>query len=552
MNYFFTFISVLALSIGLHAQDCSVGLVTYCYDNSEDVTFTYCPDNPATQVISVTLLDYAIESGYDLMTFYDGTDTSAPVLATYDGSGTSGYSYIGTAVADGGTGCVTVRIESDNIWSCTSGEIVGNTSWNVECQTLCMPPTAVISASNTELCATTAENQTIAEVVTFDASASTHANGTSFVAYYWDFGDGNTETTVAPTTTHSFADEGGYLVQVIVEDDLGCTSTILEEVLIQVAGVPSFALGSDADPSGICAGTSINLTDGTSPYVWNEVANQPDPDPTALPDGTGDSYSSSVIFNQFGDNDIIEDGANMLIIVDMEHSYMGDLDMEIVCPDGTRIKLLDFATNNMGNCNVGGAGEYASGETAPGPGQEYMFDSNAAILFSSFDGPGSTSVLGVDIPSGTYAPDESFAGANGCPINGEWRIEITDNYNLDDGTLFTWSIYLGATDLAKIELASFATTTAALAWTGEGVTGTVGIPSSNPTSTYSLMHTDNFGCDFEDQLDILVLDPSDPICIAASGNDISGEIFRDFDGDGSRGHERPRPTRGTHRFVRRR
>lgn len=148
---------VVAFTLGLHAQDCSVGLVTYCYQNDADVTFTYCPDNTANQVISVTLLDYSIEAGYDLMTFYDGTDTSGPVLATYDGNGTSGYSYIGTSVADGGTGCVTVRIESDNIWSCDSGEMA-STTWNVECQTLCNPPIAAFTSSSTQVCATTASN----------------------------------------------------------------------------------------------------------------------------------------------------------------------------------------------------------------------------------------------------------------------------------------------------------------------------------------------------------------------------------------------------------
>lgn len=232
-------------------------------------------------------------------------------------------------------------------------------------------------------------------MITFDASSSTQADGSSFTSYYWDFGDGTTETTAVPTTTHAFADEGGYLVQLIVEDDLGCLSTALVETLIEVSGSPDFSLDSDADPLGVCPGTTINLLDNTLAYTWTEPAIQPNPDPTVLPDGTGDSFTSSVFFNQFGASDIIEDGGNMVVMLNFEHSYLGDLDIEVVCPDGTRVKLVDFASNNMGNCNVGGAGEYDSGETAPGAGDEYYFDSNSATYFTSFSGPGSTSVDGV-------------------------------------------------------------------------------------------------------------------------------------------------------------
>lgn len=516
---------------GLNAQDCSVGLVTYCYENNEDTEIIYCPDNAATQVISVTMLDYDIESGYDLITIYDGSGTGGTVLAEFDGSGTSGYSYIATSVADGGDGCITVHVESDYGWSCDSGHF-GNTEWEVACQTICNPPTAALTANQTEMCSTTALNQASPANVLFGAGGSTHADGSSFIQYDWDFGDGITTTTSTPNVAHTYSAGGGYIATLVVTDDLGCLSTELEEVFIKVSTTPNYMLSSDADPGGVCPGTTVNLSDSSTPYTWTETQNQPNPDPTPLPDGTGDSYTSSVTFNQFGSSDVIADGANMKVMLDMEHSYMGDLDIEIVCPDGTRVKILDFSSNSMGNCNVGGAGEYDGGEGDPGDGGEYWFEVGASTDFSSFSGPGSTSATGVDIPEGTYAPDESFADFDGCPINGIWTVEITDNYNLDDGTLFTWTIELGAIDQAKISLESFVTTIDDTSWDGENLTGTVATPTTPGTATYTLTTTDNFGCEHTGTTDVIVLPLSDPACTASGSNSISGKIFRDMDANG--------------------
>jgi PKD repeat protein len=64
----------------------------------------------------------------------------------------------------------------------------------------------------------------INEVVTFDASSSSDPDGT-VVSYFWDFGDGNTETGSYATATHSYAVEGTYNVALTVTDNDGLTNT---------------------------------------------------------------------------------------------------------------------------------------------------------------------------------------------------------------------------------------------------------------------------------------------------------------------------------------
>jgi len=58
----------------------------------------------------------------------------------------------------------------------------------------------------------------------FDASASTVAYGT-ITTYEWHFGDGETETTSAPTTTHVYAKAGEYTATLTETDSAGTSTT---------------------------------------------------------------------------------------------------------------------------------------------------------------------------------------------------------------------------------------------------------------------------------------------------------------------------------------
>jgi DNA-binding beta-propeller fold protein YncE len=58
----------------------------------------------------------------------------------------------------------------------------------------------------------------------FDASASSDADG-AVASYRWEFGDGQSETTSAPTTTHTYAAVGPYTPTLTVTDEAGCSTT---------------------------------------------------------------------------------------------------------------------------------------------------------------------------------------------------------------------------------------------------------------------------------------------------------------------------------------
>jgi len=50
------------------------------YSVDENIVWTLCPDDPATQLISVTFNEFDAEDGWDGMQVYDGNSTAAPVL----------------------------------------------------------------------------------------------------------------------------------------------------------------------------------------------------------------------------------------------------------------------------------------------------------------------------------------------------------------------------------------------------------------------------------------------------------------------------------------
>ncbi|RKT78480.1 PKD repeat protein [Terracoccus luteus] len=74
-------------------------------------------------------------------------------------------------------------------------------------------------------------------VVAFDASASSDADG-SVASYAWDFGDGDTATTVKPS--HTYAAAGTYTVTLTVKDNQGLASDVVTKS-VAVQGVTAWA-----------------------------------------------------------------------------------------------------------------------------------------------------------------------------------------------------------------------------------------------------------------------------------------------------------------------
>ena len=86
------------------------------------------------------------------------------------------------------------------------------------------PPTVVFTTSP--------ENPEPGQAIFFNASASTAAAGRVLVDYFWDFGDGTTATGAA--VSHTYANEGSYVVTLKVTDDARTFAVSSQSVTVEV------------------------------------------------------------------------------------------------------------------------------------------------------------------------------------------------------------------------------------------------------------------------------------------------------------------------------
>lgn len=176
-----------------------------------------------------------------------------------------------------------------------------------------------------------------------------------------------------------------------------------------------------------------------------------------LPDGSGQNYESSVTISGFGPNDSIASSADVgLFAVNMEHSYLGDLEMLIECPNGQRATIFNSydGVNDIipGGFNGGGTylgDAYDTNLGNPGIGWDYFFDPNNATfgtIATEFAG-GNTVTTTISSgnamnPNGVYMPEDDWSTLVGCPVNGTWKLITRDNLSIDDGYIFGWALLL--------------------------------------------------------------------------------------------------------------
>ena len=207
-----------------------------------------------------------------------------------------------------------------------------------------------------------------------------------------------------------------------------------------------------------------------------------------LPDGVecdgSCSYRSPVTFTAFSDGATISSVEDIKYVrLNLEHSFIGDIYINITCPNNQKADLMRFAGNGSSSCdgvipqssrrwlsgnNIGEDNFFglandsenssqpcdanASGNQ-PGIGWNYCWSSNttSGYQYASGDGiiyrsghahNGRVDSSNVAARSNFYHPDESFASLVGCPLNGTWYIEVVDGFSIDNGYIFEWELAL--------------------------------------------------------------------------------------------------------------
>jgi gliding motility-associated-like protein len=547
MNKGFIFLLLLN-SVVMYSQDLFMqdGTFTQCsgnfvdsggsggdYGNNEFFTMTICPDIPG-HAIQLDFSSFFTEPDTDYLQIFDGPDIMAQIIGLYSGGDNPGTT---SATGNNPSGCLTLVFESSA--STTEFGWSAAISCYEPCQTIISQLDSASPPPNGDGYIRVCPN----EEITLTGSATFSIDGTG-ATYEWDLGDNN--TIAGQTATFSYPDPGVYLVNLNVRDTNtsndpeGCTNNNLINQVVQVGNNPDFT-GTGASLAIVCLGESTTLTGMVTPQEFINDCTPPVSGTTFLPDGTGVTYETTVTVTCYGSNQILTDVNQLLnVCLNMEHSFLGDLDIVLVSPIGQTVRLHDRSgdSQNLGIPWATGSIDGNSSNTTPGIGLDYCFvpDDTLPTLvegtqtngtFPAGDGPGT--YTDSFIPSGNYRPIDSFDNLLGSPLNGNWTIRITDNFILDNGYIFEWGIEFDPSILPP-DL-SFTPIIVSENWDADpSIVNTSGNsitvqPDTTGTHCYTYRILDDFGCEYTDEVCIEIT--PNPIA-----NSVPDQLFCDDNNDG--------------------
>jgi len=252
----------------------------------------------------------------------------------------------------------------------------------------------------------------------------------SLSVFVWTFGDGYADT--GTCVTHAYSAPGIFPVNLTVIDTNNCSF----DTLLYIYSSPSFNVNYWGSSDTLEVGDTLFLDGSVNANEMSFVD-----EIIYLPDGSGVSYTTSVMFDDFAPGATIE-SLNDLFSINaiMEHSFLGDLTMFITCPNNTMVQLED---QGGGNTYLGIPDE-ADTPLPIGIGWEYSWALNPTYGVMSEEGDATTAA---SLPAGSYASFQPLTNLIGCPMNGEWTITITDNWTVDNGYIFGWYLNLNYINL---------------------------------------------------------------------------------------------------------
>ncbi|MBX2974204.1 MAG: PKD domain-containing protein, partial [Flavobacteriales bacterium] len=472
------------------------------YSNNENYTYTICPDSP-NDAISLNFLTFNLSTAgaapVDQMTIHDGNSTAAPTLGTYTGNGLQGTTVVASPLNS--SGCLTIVFRSNNTGT-------GVFAASISCYTPCQRPVAAATMNQTQpvkIC--------IGESITFNGSGSTAAPGFSIASRTWDFGDGTVLTNAPANVSHTYTQAGEFITQLYLVDNNGCASANRVDLPVRVGTEPTFA-GTQGTLLG-CEGQTLSLQGVVNATTWNELPGNDLGGGVFLPDDVGSCFESEITFTQFAPGQTLTNVNDLLgICVDMEHSFMGDLIINILSPTGQVVTMHeqgggatylgipvdnDLTPNTQGTC-----WNYCWNPTA----------TNGTWVANA----------GGTLPSGSYASLNPLSGLVGSQLNGTWRLQICDMWGSDNGFMCSWdmnfnpAIFPDLTEFTPIYGAGCDSTY----WTGPHITNTAAgcdnisvTPPSPGSYTYTYTAKDDFGCTFDTTLTVTIV----PLPVVNAGTD---------------------------------
>ncbi len=499
------------------------------YGDNQNVVSTICSDGSGGTHIRLSFSGVALAPG-DELCFYDGMDINAPLLSCANDF-PLGEPFIIQATALNTSGCITVSFQSDASDNASGFAAV------ISCVASCQQ--VFVDLVSTNPAAVPADTGWIDicpnERIFLTGQGIYPQNGVIYpqsdltTKFEWSFGDGG--ISYGPNASHRYDQPGGYYIQLFLTDVQGCRSTNLISQRVRVSPRPNFDLTGLLDNS-ICAGDTLQLSASVNAMAGSTLAVTPNgasfdvegsrSDSLAIPDGTGIPYQTGIYFTEFSPGQVLTTGSDLeSICVNMEHSWIRDLEIKLTCPNGQMAILHNFGGQTGSEVFVGEPNDTDGFNPVPGVGYDYCWKLNATnppwLQYAN-------TILGGNgtLPAGDYRPFQSFNNLVGCPLNGEWTFTATDGWQIDNGYLFSWGIKFKDALYPNIE--TFTPQLTNWSWnnhpsifysTSDSIAAS---PQNAGTAAYTFTVNDNFGCTWDTLLSVAVLPFTHPDCFQCVEN----------------------------------
>lgn len=535
----------------LNCGELSAGGPTNFYDMggnyapNMDEVITLCPDLSQGSKVSIA---FATNIGFefnvhpsDTLYIYDGPNTAAPLLGAYNsGTDPTGF-FVQASFENNPSGCLTVRFVSDGVDE--------GTGWvaNVACGNAPQPFYPHIEAYKNGAGPNVLNPLDTGYVDMCLGDSILFVSHPDFPFSLENTGAGYSQTSENSDFTWTIGGQGalpvnndsiwftptarqGYFVDLRILDPFPQPARITCKV--RVSQLPLFA-GTGPVEDTVCLGESTTLLGGVTPSdtvgveipageftVGGTFAGL-----TALPDGSGAQYSTTIDMTGLDDAATITEGTDIAsLCLDIEHSYIGDIEIALTCPNGTTVSIMN-AYNGPGGLVPGGCGSGIStmlgndtNEDGGAPGSPvwtYCF-SQVNATFGTICSGVNTNTVTNDYgytsmnPNGVFLPDGNFSDFIGCPLNGPWTITVQDNQGIDDGYIFQWGLIFDA-DLypdpetyQNVIVSDFWSPDPTI-YSGQNDTSIVVIPVVSGPHGYTYNVTDDFGCSYDTTVQLFTL-----------------------------------------------
>lgn len=512
--------------------------VTICSGSfTDNVSGNYAPN--ADQIITFNSNDAIntnmkiIFSTFDIdpsdtLYIYDGMTSSAALIGKFNNNNplTAEQSVVQAGIYNT-SGALTFRFKTD-----ATAQASG---WNatIMCTKVCQK---IISSLNTSLTIPNPSANKIdacmGDSITFVGNGIFPQNNLQYLqqnsncTFQWNFGDNTTASGLV--VKHKYNTRRAYDVSLVITDIHGCVSTNTLGSTVRLSAYPDLIVSPMPD---LCTGTTTTLKVG---YLSNSnVILKPlsflnslkaSLDSTVfIPDGPQCIPGVTTLpinITSFPNGLLITDSSSIsAICINIEHSYAGDLGFKITCPSFQSV-VVDPNTHSGGAYlgePFGGTthGTYDNGcfpaNNTSGTGWTYCWSESYPNNGHSLDwlcsNGGNTGTTGNTIDSTNQLshtnyikPQYPFSSLIGCPFNGLWTLQITDDYAIDNGYIFHWDLQLKnnltvANSNYNVIVDSVSVTGSYLTQINDTVYNIIPITPGN--YTYPIHLFDDFGCKWD-------------------------------------------------------